>query len=49
MAQRKVLSRWEIIMLVIVALILLTALLQNFGIHVINRTDDTEMIHHTRD
>ncbi|MCB0634142.1 MAG: hypothetical protein KDD15_30635 [Lewinella sp.] len=48
MTKRKVLSRWEIIMLVIVAIILLTALLQNFGIHVINTTEDTEMIHHTK-
>lgn len=48
MAKRKVLSRWEVIMLVIVAMILLTALLQNFGVHVINKTEDTEMIHHTK-
>lgn len=48
MEKRKVLRRWEIIVLVIIAFILLTALLRNFGVHVINTTEDTEMIHHTR-
>lgn len=46
--KRKILKRWEIIVLVIIAFILLTAILNNFGIKVINTTDDTEMIHHTR-
>lgn len=48
MEKRKVLRRWEIIVLVIIAFILLTALLRNFGVKVINTTEDTEMIHHTR-
>lgn len=49
MEKRKVLKRWEIIVLVIIGFILLTAILRNFGIKVINTTEDTEMIHHTRD
>jgi hypothetical protein len=48
MEKRKVLNRWEIIMLVIVGLILLTALLNRLGIKVVNTSEETEMIHHTR-
>lgn len=47
--KRKVLSRWEWFMLIIVIIIILTAVLRNFGVNMIYTTDDTEMIHHTRD
>lgn len=36
-------------MLVIIGLILFTVLLRNMGVKVINTTEETEMIHHTRD
>jgi hypothetical protein len=49
MEKRKVLKRWEIIVLVIIGIILLTALLRNLGVNVINTSEETEMIHHTRD
>lgn len=35
-------------MLVVIGLILLTVLLRNLGVKVINTTEETEMIHHTR-
>lgn len=49
MEKRKVLSRWEWVMLIIALVILLTVILRKFGINMIYTTDDTEMIHHTRD
>lgn len=46
--KRKILSRWEWIMLIIVALIILNVLLSKVGIHIINTKEETEVIHHTR-
>lgn len=48
MAQKKVLSRWDWIWLILVALILLTALLNKVGIKVVKTTEDSELIDHTR-
>ena len=47
MAKRKVLSRWDYIWLVIIALILLTALLNRLGVKVVNTSEKSEIIDHT--
>ena len=46
--KRKILSRWEWIMLIIVGLIILNMLLGKMGIHIIDTKENTEMIHHTK-
>ncbi len=48
MAQKKVLSRWDWIWLILVALILLTALLNKIGVKVVKTTEDSELIDLTR-
>ena len=47
MAKRKVLSRWDYIWLIIIALILLTALLNRLGVKVVNTTEKSEISDHT--
>ncbi|HMQ62139.1 MAG TPA: hypothetical protein PKE06_15800 [Flavilitoribacter sp.] len=47
MAKRKVLSRWDYIWLIIIALILLTALLNRLGVKVVNTSEKSEIIDHT--
>jgi len=49
MEKRKVVNRWELIILIIIGFILLTIFLRNMGVKVVNNTEETEMIHHTRD
>ena len=47
MAKRKVLSRWDYIWLIIIALILLTALLNRLCVKVVNTSEKSEIIDHT--